>query len=96
MIPPPTEYSVARLTSPSSTIDALAVVPPMSKVMIFAIPVRRASAWAPITPAAGPDSMMCIGMREAASAVIRPPFDWMMSNGVRTAISPRPARSVRR
>ena len=35
MMPAPTEYSCARVTSPSSTIDALAVVPPMSKVMIF-------------------------------------------------------------
>ena len=35
MMPAPTEYSAARVTSPSSTIEALAVVPPMSKVMIF-------------------------------------------------------------
>ena len=35
MMPAPTAYSCARVTSPSSTIEALAVVPPMSKVMIF-------------------------------------------------------------
>jgi hypothetical protein len=44
MIPAPTEYSVARVTVPSSTIDAFAVVPPMSKVMIFGSPFARASA----------------------------------------------------
>ena len=55
MIPAPTAYSCARAISPSSTIEALAVVPPMSKVMIFARSFARASACAPTTPPAGPD-----------------------------------------
>ena len=53
MIPPPTWYSVARLTSPSSTIDALAVVPPISNVTSLPSPICRASAWAPTTPGGG-------------------------------------------
>jgi len=66
MMPAPTEYSDARLISPSSTMAALAVVPPMSKVMIFARSLARATAWAPTTPPAGPDSMMFIGLAMAA------------------------------
>ena len=41
MMPPPTWYSAARVTSPSSTRAALAVVPPMSRVMIRGSPLRR-------------------------------------------------------
>ena len=44
MMPAPTEYSVARVTSPFSMIEALAVVPPMSKVMTFGSPILRARA----------------------------------------------------
>ena len=75
MIPAPTEYSVARVTSPFSMIEALAVVPPMSKVMIFDRPIFRANAWEPTTPAAGPDSTICTGISHAAAAVVSPPFD---------------------
>ena len=39
-------------------MEALAVVPPMSKVMTLSRFMRLASAWEAITPAAGPDSMM--------------------------------------
>jgi len=96
MIPPPTWYSVARLTAPSSTIEAFAVVPPMSKVISLSNPIRRASAWAPTTPAAGPDSMMCIGIAAAAASVINPPLDCMIKSGPRTPIPSRPVRSVAR
>ena len=96
MMPPPTWYSVARLIAPSSTSEALAVVPPMSKVISLSKPMRRASAWAPTTPAAGPDSMMCIGRAAAASAVIRPPLDCMISSGPRTPMPSRPVRRVAR
>ena len=54
-MPPPTEYSSARLTSPSSMIDAFAVVPPMSKEIAFEMPIWRVKACTPITPAAGPE-----------------------------------------
>ena len=77
-------------------IDAFAVVPPMSNVITLPSPICRASAWEPTTPAAGPDSMMCIGMLAAASSVMRPPFDCMMSSGDRIPILPSPSRSVAR
>ena len=41
---PPTSYSRPRETAPFSISDAFAVVPPMSKVITFAIPSRRAIA----------------------------------------------------
>src|SRR5471032_2445546 len=63
MMPAPTEYSEAREISPSSTIEALAVVPPMSKVMIFGRSLARASACAPTTQQAGGDA----GLVEAAA-----------------------------
>ena len=93
MMPAPTEYSGERVTSPFSMIEALAVVPPMSKEMIFDRPIFRASAWAPTTPAAGPDSMILQGRSAAASAVINPPFDCMMCSG---AVTPMRLRSARR
>ena len=46
-----------------------------------AMPMRRVSACTPTTPAAGPDSMMCIGVTAAALAVVRPPFDCISSSG---------------
>ncbi len=61
MMPPPTWYSAARVTWPPSISDAFAVVPPMSKLIRWVSPMRPASAWAPITPAAGPDSMTLTG-----------------------------------
>ena len=96
MMPAPTEYSCARATSPSSTIAAFAVVPPMSNVMIFGSRLARASACAPTTPPAGPDSMMCIGSAAAAASVVRPPFDCMRSTRARTPASSSPLRSARR
>ena len=84
MMPPPTWYSSVRESAPRSMIAAFAVVPPMSKVMTFSRPIARASAWAPTTPPAGPDSTMCIGLAAAAAAVIRPPFDCMIRSGPRT------------
>ena len=80
-MPAPTWYSVARVTSPFSMSDALAVVPPISNEIAFAMPIRRISAWTPTTPAAGPDSMMCIGVSAAALAVVSPPFDCISNSG---------------
>ena len=96
MMPAPTEYSAARVTAPSSTIAAFAVVPPMSKVMIFGSAFARASACAPTTPPAGPDSMMFIGRSIAAPSVLRPPFDCMSSTRAGMPVSSRPRRSARR
>ena len=96
MMPAPTEYSWARVTSPSSTIAAFAVVPPMSKVMIFGRRFARASACAPTTPPAGPDSMMWIGRSADAASVVRPPFDCISSSRARTPAWSSPLRSARR
>ena len=90
-MPAPTWYSVARVNSPFSISDAFAVVPPMSNEIAFSIPMRRASARTPTTPAAGPDSMMCIGVAAAASAVVSPPFDCISKSGAAT-----PVRATRR
>src|SRR5437660_1181671 len=85
-MPAPTWYSVARVTSPFSISEALAVVPPMSKEIALSMPMRCVRACTPTTPAAGPDSMMCIGVTAAAFAVVSPPFDCMRNSG---ACAPR-------
>ena len=58
LMPPPTSYSADRVSWPSSISEVFAVVPPMSSVMTFGSPSRRLTSRAPVTPAAGPDSMM--------------------------------------
>ena len=93
MIPPPTLYSRDRVNSPPSTSDALAVVPPMSRVMTSGNPTLRARAWAPTTPPAGPDSMMLHGSRMASSTVVSPPFDCMSITGASTDASASSRRS---
>ena len=85
-MPAPTWYSVARVSSPFSISEALAVVPPMSNEMAFAMPIRLVKAWTPTTPAAGPDSMMCIGVSAAALAVVSPPFDCISNKGALTPV----------
>src|SRR5271166_4778257 len=90
------EYSRARLNSPFSISDALAVVPPMSNEIALPIPSWRASAWIPTTPAAGPLSMMFIGVKAAAAAVVRPPFDCISRTGASTPIRTSSSLSVER
>src|SRR5438067_455466 len=67
-MPAPTSYSAARCSWPPSTIAALAVVPPMSRVIRSrrGMSARRARSSAAITPAAGPDSTMWMGRSLAA------------------------------
>ena len=96
MMPPPTEYSRVRVYSPRSMREALAVVPPMSKLIRSARPDCRAIARAPTTPAAGPDSTMLTGFAAASAAGVRPPFDCMMSRGARTPPASSPLRRVPR
>ena len=60
---PPISNSPVRLSSSPSITDALAVVPPMSMLIAFGRPIRRASSAAAMTPAAGPDSMTWTGRR---------------------------------
>ena len=52
------------------------------------------SACTPMTPAAGPDSMMCIGVTAAALAVVSPPFDCIKSGD--TSMPMRLVSSMRR
>ena len=87
----PTSYSRLRDTRPPSTSEALAVVPPMSKVIAFSNPRPRASESAATTPAAGPDSSAKTGRPAALSAVITPPDDCMIVSGagIRRSSSPR-------
>ncbi len=80
-MPPPISYSVVRTGSPSSSMAALAVVPPMSKEMTLVRPVTRARWAQAITPAAGPDSTRYAGRRCAAAGLIVPPADCMISSG---------------
>src|ERR1051325_5382715 len=75
-MPAPTWYSVARVTSPFSISDAFAVVPPMSNEIALSIPTSRVNACTPTAPAAGPDSMICIGV-SAAGAGPRPVLDYL-------------------
>ncbi len=74
---PPTSYSVLTRGSPRSIRLALAVVPPMSKEIIFLYPASLPKCAAAITPAAGPDSTTCIGFAITVSEEIMPPLDCM-------------------
>ena len=58
-----------------------ALVPPISTVMRFSTPAATATARAPTTPAAGPDSAVCAGARRIAAAPATPPFDFISSKG---------------
>ena len=69
--------------------EALAVVPPMSRVMRFSYPARAAKCWAPMTPAAGPHSTMRAGFATTAPASRMPPLDCMTMSR-----PPMPARST--
>ena len=87
MIPPPTEYSWERVYTPFSMSEALAVVPPMSKLTTSLCPVSLATEYAPTTPPAGPDSTMLTGFRAASAAGVRPPLDCISSTGASIPIA---------
>ena len=95
-IPPPTSKSSARAYSPRSTIDAFAVVPPISKVMRFPSSAFSASRRAPTTPPAGPDSIMFIGSSAAVSTGVKPPFDCINKSSALMPDAIKPASSVSR
>ena len=67
-----------RKCVPRSMREALAVVPPMSKVMTLSKPRVLAIQRAASTPAAGPDSRMNTGRRAASSSGVSPPADCMI------------------
>ena len=50
----------------------------MSMEMLLGFPACCAMATAPMTPAAGPDKIVCTGRSMAVSAPIVPPLDCMM------------------
>ena len=72
--------SNSRATSgwPPSMMQALAVVPPMSKESRRSALIWRAACAAARAPAAGPDSTRRIGTRLAVSGVAMPPEESMM------------------
>ena len=65
----------------SSIRAILAVVPPMSNETIRSRRWVRARWAAKIAPPAGPDSISLTGKAAAASALIRPPPEWISSSG---------------
>ena len=77
-------------------IDALAVVPPMSRVIRFGSPAASQVRAAASTPAAGPDSRAKTGRVAASASGVRPPADCMISSGASAPRRPRPARIDRR
>ena len=84
------------MTSPFSTIDAFAVVPPMSKVMIFGKPIRARDRLR-ADHAAGRAGLDDIHRRAAAAAsVVSPPFDCISSRRAGMPAASSPARSARR
>ena len=80
-MPSRNSYSEVMLGRPSSTMTALAVVPPMSKTMrslsLRAAPRRVA----PITPPAGPDATTNTGFSPALEAASMPPLEVMTRIG---------------
>ena len=72
--------SLSRVWRTSPWYDSVTskLVPPMSTEIEFCCPACSAMATLPITPAAGPDSMVCTGRSTAEAALIVPPFDCMM------------------
>ena len=85
---PSTWYSSVVCTRPRSTIAHLAVVPPMSNEIRRSAPSTRERLALPVTPAAGPDSIVCTGFERAASSEKAPPFDWVTRSW---PVKPRPA-----
>ena len=70
----PIVHSVCWRAAPSSRLTSVEV-PPMSMVMMRAMPARRAAARAPMTPPAGPESRVRTASRLAVATEIAPPFD---------------------
>ena len=65
-----------------------AVVPPMSKEMIWRQTSASPSRAAAMTPATGPDSIIVTGIFFAVSADITPPLDCMTRNVPRKPAAP--------
>ena len=87
-MPAPISCSVVQLRWPSSISEALAVVPPMSKVIRFGRPTLLPISSPPTTPAAGPDSTIFTGVSAACLADMMPPLDCMMCTGAEISVAP--------
>ena len=68
--------SAVKAGCPASTNDTSVLVPPTSKVTRSAKPAAAPIAAAPMTPAAGPETQVRTGNRDAVSTDISPPFEW--------------------
>ena len=86
--PPPTSYSLVERGTPFSMRHVFAVVPPMSNEMRLGMPRCRPNAAAPITPAAGPDSIEKTGRFFVKPVRAVPPLDCITVIG---ATTPMPA-----
>ena len=81
---------------PSLTRQMSALVPPTSTEMKLGCPASLDTRVAPMTPATGPDRTVWIACLAARSALVTPPFDFMMNRGAfmpsRIAADSRPDR----
>ena len=68
----------------------------MSRLIAFLRPHMRATWLAPMTPDAVPESSICTEWRLPSSALITPPFDFVMSGAALTPASLRAASSEAR
>ena len=66
---------VVKLSLPPTTVETSVEVPPMSRVTRWSTPTLRAICLAPTTPPVGPERVIWMGWRAAASSVISPPLD---------------------
>src|ERR1044071_7464746 len=71
--------SAVKAGRPASTSDTSVLVPPTSKLIRSGKPAAAPIAAAPITPAAGPDTQVRTGKRDAVSTDISPPLEWKIS-----------------
>ena len=77
--------AVVKLSFRPITVETSVEVPPMSMVTRRSMSRCSATKRLAITPPVGPESSIWTGASEAASSVISPPFDLMMTAG---ALSP--------
>ncbi len=78
---------------PSLIRQMSALVPPISTVMMSAMPQAAATSRAPTTPAAGPERAVRAGARRIVAAPATPPFDCINSSGALTFSSIRRSSS---
>src|SRR5262245_2838088 len=75
----PIRVSLVVAIRPSMRLTSVDV-PPISNEITLGIRAAAATAWAPTTPAAGPESTVRTAPARAVDAEIDPPFDCMIDN----------------